>query len=123
MDYKIPGTEIIIEKGTAVVIPALGLQRDPKYYPEPNTFRPERFFSENAKSFADQPYMPFGDGPRNCIGMRLGKMQVKIGLLMMLQKNSFHLPDGAKPELDISPQQIAMTPSDGVKLKVTVREQ
>lgn len=120
-DYRIPGTQTIIEKGTAVIIPLLGLQRDPKFYPEPNAFRPERFFKENAKSFTEQPYIPFGEGPRNCIGLRLGKLQVKVGLMLMLQKNSFFLQSDAKPELDISPKIFVMGATTGIHLKIKPR--
>lgn len=62
--YKVPGSNYTMEKGTAVIIPVLGIQRDPKYYPKPDEFIPERFSPENTKSFEQMPYMPFGDGPR-----------------------------------------------------------
>ncbi|XP_031625573.1 probable cytochrome P450 6d5, partial [Contarinia nasturtii] len=83
-DYKIPNTNKIIEKGTEMFIPIFGLQRDEKYYEEPNKFDPDRFNEENSvgKNQSNRPYYPFGDGPRNCIGMRLGKMQTKVGLVM-----------------------------------------
>lgn len=70
-DYKVPGTDITIEKGTSIFIPAFALQRDEKYYPEPEKFDPERFSNENKsqKTFNEMPYLPFGDGPRNCIGL------------------------------------------------------
>lgn len=71
-----PGTDIVLEKGTSVFIPAFSLQRDEIYWPDPTKFDPMRFSSENKnrKTFAEMPYLPFGDGPRNCIGLRLGKM-------------------------------------------------
>lgn len=120
-EYQIPGTNTIIEKGTGVIIPVLGLQRDPKYYPEPLAFQPERFFKENSKTFAEQPYMPFGEGPRNCIGLRLGKLQVKVGLMLMLQKSNFALQSDSKSELEISPLQFVMAAMEGINLKVSVR--
>lgn len=122
-EYQIPGTNTIIEKGTAIIIPVLGLQRDPKFYPNPNNFEPERFLKENAsnKSFAEMPYMPFGEGPRVCIGLRLGKIQVKVGLLLMLQKNTFHLPENAPRELQISPKAFVMSSVDGINLKIKTR--
>ncbi|KAL3280432.1 hypothetical protein HHI36_017914 [Cryptolaemus montrouzieri] len=42
-DYKLPGTDLIIEKGVRIVIPVYGIQRDPDYYPNPEIFDPERF--------------------------------------------------------------------------------
>lgn len=65
-DYKIPGTDIIIEKDTPVYIPLLGLQNDEKYFPEPEKFIPERH-QENPNG-PGLLHIPFGSGPRACIG-------------------------------------------------------
>lgn len=72
-NYIIPGTDKIVEKGIEVFIPVMALQRDEKYYKNPNEFNPDRFNDENpaGKDQINQPYLPFGDGPRNCIGMLL----------------------------------------------------
>lgn len=67
-DYKLPDMEVQISKGTAVVISVLGLHHDPEYFPDPDVFDPERF-SEGKKSLIKSfSYLPFGDGPRACIG-------------------------------------------------------
>lgn len=67
-NYKIPETDVIIEKGTFVYIPMFGLHYDPKYFPEPHKYDPERFNDENKKNIPPYSYIPFGEGPRNCIG-------------------------------------------------------
>ncbi|CAG2056479.1 unnamed protein product [Timema podura] len=85
-DYKIPGTNIVLEKGTSVFIPLLGFHNDPKYFPNPKEFNPERFTLENRKSIPNYAYMPFGEGPRKCIGMRFGLITVKTGLVHLLSK-------------------------------------
>lgn len=73
-----------VEKGKALIIPIYGIQMDPKYFPEPDKFEPERFSDENKDSIVPGTYMPFGIGPRNCIGKR-------IELYANLNKrNSFH---------------------------------
>jgi cytochrome P450 family 6 len=51
-----------------VFIPVYAIQRDPDIYPDPDTFDPERFEEENIKQRSSSFYLPFGDGPRNCIG-------------------------------------------------------
>jgi cytochrome P450 family 6 len=67
-DYKIPGTDVVLEKGMPTVIPVLALHHDPKYYPEPERFDPDRF-NENEKAKRHHfVYLPFGEGPRICIG-------------------------------------------------------
>lgn len=67
-DYKIPGTEIILEKGTFVMVSNYGIHRDPAFYPQPSKFDPERFSKENRSKIPFVAYMPFGEGPRICIG-------------------------------------------------------
>lgn len=120
--YKVPGTDYVMEKGTAIIIPVLGLQRDPKYYPNPDKFIPERFNSQNVKPFDEMPYMPFGDGPRVCIGLRLGKLQAKVGLILMLQNYNYHLTDNTRMgELKMSAKTFVLTPIDGVNLRMTPR--
>lgn len=64
-DYKIPETNVIIEKDTSVLVTLLGLHFDEKYFPEPFAFRPERF---KEKFHAPFSYLPFGEGSRSCIG-------------------------------------------------------
>lgn len=68
-DYQIPGTNVIIEKGLSVLIPAVALQRDPEYFVDPQLFDPERFNEDNKYKIKDFTYIPFGDGPRICIGV------------------------------------------------------
>ena len=66
--YTFSGTKVRIPKGTRIFIPAYAIQRDPQIYPDPETFDPERFNEENIKQRHPSFYIPFGDGPRNCIG-------------------------------------------------------
>lgn len=51
-----------------VYISTLGLHRDPDYYPNPYKWDPDRFSEENKKNRHQNVYLPFGQGPRNCIG-------------------------------------------------------
>ncbi|XP_012232386.2 cytochrome P450 6k1 isoform X3 [Linepithema humile] len=84
-DYTFPGTNISIEKGTPVYVALRGLHSDPKYHPDPKRFDPERFSDEKKDEIAPCTFMPFGDGPRNCIGMRLGVLQTAVGLITILR--------------------------------------
>lgn len=89
--YTIPGTDITIEKGTPVTIPVLGLQMDPDYFPDPEKFIPERFNAENKSKIKDFTYLPFGEGPRMCLGLRFGIMQSKAGLATLIKSYRFTL--------------------------------
>lgn len=66
--YEVPGTGVIIEKGTKVQIPVWGIHMDPEYYPEPEKFNPENFSPENKCKRPEMTFLPFGEGPRMCIG-------------------------------------------------------
>lgn len=65
--YPVPGSKFTIEKGTAIVISLLGLHRDGQYFPDPEKYNPDRFTDEH-RAFDEDMFMPFGSGPRNCVG-------------------------------------------------------
>uniref|UniRef100_A0A2K6LWI5 Cytochrome P450 3A n=1 Tax=Rhinopithecus bieti TaxID=61621 RepID=A0A2K6LWI5_RHIBE len=86
-DVEING--IFIPKGVVVMIPSYALHHDPKYWPEPEKFLPERFSKKNKGNIDPYIYTPFGNGPRNCIGMRFALMNMKLALIRVLQNFSF----------------------------------
>lgn len=113
---------MIIEKGTVVFIPVYALQHDKQFYHQPEKFIPERFCDENNKTFIEMPYMPFGEGPRNCIGLRMGKMQTKVGLIAMLQKFRFELTkERMNRKMEFSPKSFLIAPIGGIGVKVFQR--
>lgn len=74
-----------IEKGDQVCIPIFSLQRDPKYFPKPEEFRPQRFEKPPLRG----TYAPFGDGPRMCIGKRFAMVQIKMVMAKLLDRYRF----------------------------------
>lgn len=74
-EYTIPGTDVTIEKGTRVIVPIMGIQHDPDIYPEPEKFNPDRFNAAEREKRDRYAYIPFGEGPRICIGKFL---QLKV---------------------------------------------
>ncbi len=69
-EYHVPNSRHVIPKGSAVWVNSIGIHYDEKYYPNPYVFDPERFSPEEISKRPNNVYLPFGDGPRNCIGMR-----------------------------------------------------
>lgn len=124
-DYTLPKTaddspeeHIVLERGTKVYIPVRAIHYDPKIYPEPHEFRPERFDPAACLQRHPTAFLGFGDGPRNCIGLRFGRMQVKVGLIQLLSNFQFSLPANESNELIIGSKNFLMLPSEGVRLQV-----
>ena len=68
-DHTFADTKISIKKGTDIFIPVYAIHHDENIYPNPEKFDPERFDEKVAGTRHSMNYLPFGDGPRNCIGM------------------------------------------------------
>jgi cytochrome P450 family 6 len=121
-EYRVPGSEFVIEKGTPMIISTFGIQRDPEFFPDPQIFDPDRFSDENIHKIQQFSYLPFGAGPRVCIGQRFGKLTTRLGLFLLLQRFNFSFSDETVRELRFSPKQFVLTLMDDIHLKVVPRE-
>ncbi|XP_055588836.1 probable cytochrome P450 6a13 [Uranotaenia lowii] len=99
-DYHVPEMNVTIEKGTRVMLPFHAFHNDPANYPEPERFDPDRFTPETMASWHPLQFMPFGYGARNCIGMRFGMMQIRLGMAYLLKNFRFML----SPKTSVPPQ-------------------
>lgn len=70
-DYRVEGTKFVIKKGQMVFIPANAIQNDPEIYPNPSVYDPDRFTPEEEAKRSQYSFLPFGQGPRNCIGCKV----------------------------------------------------
>ncbi|XP_033155124.1 probable cytochrome P450 6a20 [Drosophila mauritiana] len=118
-NYQHTNPKYNIEKGTGVVIPTLAIQHDPEFYPEPEKFIPERFDEDQVQQRPPCTFLPFGDGPRNCIGLRFGRMQVIIGMALLIHnfKFEFH-PTKTVVPLEYRTDDILLSAKGGIHLKV-----
>nr|XP_029730817.1 probable cytochrome P450 6g2 isoform X2 [Aedes albopictus] len=85
--YKLePFHDFVVPNKMPVLVPIYAIHRDPKYFPDPLRFNPERFSKENIDSIVPCSYMPFGVGPRTCLGSHFGTLQIKVAIVRLLSR-------------------------------------
>ncbi|XP_077426639.1 cytochrome P450 4V2-like isoform X2 [Vanacampus margaritifer] len=117
-DTKING--FTVPSGTNALIMTYSLHRDPRYFPEPEEFRPERFLSENLAGRPPYAYIPFSAGLRNCIGQRFAIMEEKVVLSSILRK--FNVKTSQSRE-ELSPTAgLILRPECGIWIQLEKRD-
>ena len=101
---------------------ASGIMMDERYFPEPRKFNPEHFSTENKAKRHPYAFLGFGLGPRNCIGMRLALLQLKICLTRMVY--NYRLSPGEKMPavLEVDPTKVNSDAKGGIWAKVQKRD-
>lgn len=118
-DYDCTEAEMVMRKGLMILIPIYAIHNDPDIYEQPDEFRPERFSAEEITKRPIGSFLPFGLGPRNCIGMRFGMMEVRIGLVMLLKYFKFATCDRTPPmPIQFCLKKKILSPIDGVVLNI-----
>ncbi|XP_058453557.1 cytochrome P450 6A1-like [Malaya genurostris] len=116
--YKVPGTNHILEQGSTMIVPVYGIHHDAEYYPDPERYDPDRFSPAQFSQRNPYCFLPFGEGPRNCIGMRFGLMQARVGLAYLLKDFRFTLSGKTSVPLKIIPNSPVLTSEGGLWLNV-----
>ncbi|KAI1308001.1 Cytochrome P450 3A11 [Halotydeus destructor] len=92
-DYKLPGSDVILPKGTDVQMAVWTVHHDADNYDEPERFNPDRFLPENKDKIKPYTYLPFGSGQRNCVGMRFASLEAKLLIADMVKRFRFSPTD------------------------------
>ncbi|XP_076040661.1 cytochrome P450 6k1-like isoform X2 [Oratosquilla oratoria] len=115
-EYTLPGTDVKIEKGTVITINAWGVNRDPRIWEDPDDFKPERFLPENKTPEQSFAFQSFGQGPRNCIGMRFALLETKLALAHLVLNLNLRLAPGHEDPLELVFSPNIMKAKGGINL-------
>jgi cytochrome P450 len=110
--YRIP-------KGSQLLMAQWVVQRDPRFWPEPERFNPSRWDDQSTKNLPRCAYFPFGDGPRICIGISFAMMEAVLLLSAIAQRFRLELVPGQTLRLVPS---VTLRPRDGIKMIVRERK-
>ncbi len=113
-DVEIGGYQI--PAGTKITLPQFRLHTDPRFWDDPEAFRPERWLEDGNRP--DYAYFPFGGGPRHCIGMRFAMMELKHIVPMIAQRVAFDLQSDPDPALAAG---VTLRPRNPIEMRVRHR--
>ncbi|MFN8445951.1 MAG: cytochrome P450 [Caldilineaceae bacterium] len=115
-DIELAGQKIA--KGTPITISTYNMHHDPKLFPDPERFDPDRFSPENEAKIPRYAYLPFGGGPRVCIGNSFAMMEARLILLTVLQRFQLSLAPREKVQAE---QLFTLRPKSGLKMVIQAR--
>jgi cytochrome P450 len=115
-DTEIAG--VPIKAGTQIIIPIYAIHRHRRHWANPDDFEPDRFASKNEAEIPRYQYMPFGAGPRICIGMAFAMIEGIAILAALARAATFAVTPGHDPE-PIS--RVTLRPAGGMPLIVNLR--
>jgi cytochrome P450 len=109
-----------IRRGELVVLPIYAIHRRPDYFPHPEEFNPDRFGAANEKRLPRYAYMPFGAGPRICIGNHFAMMEGHLLLATLAQHVIFEVASETSVEPEPN-KTITIRPNHPIKIRVVRR--
>jgi cytochrome P450 len=108
--------DLDIPRGATVIVFIYGSHHSPRYWNNPESFDPERFAKANEKLHTPFTYLPFGAGPRGCIGGNYAMLQILMILSVLVRKYDFRLAPGQT----IAPRpMVILRPKHGIRMSFT----
>ncbi|KAJ8728456.1 hypothetical protein PYW08_016841 [Mythimna loreyi] len=115
--------DLVIRKGETVLISPWSFHRDPKFFPEPTKFDPDRFSPENRDKIIPFTYIPFGIGPRNCIGSRFALCEIKVMAYLLLREMEVYPYEQTCFPPELTKDDLNLTLKGGSWVRIRVRPQ
>lgn len=114
---------VVLNPGDVIFISINGIHLDAQYYPNPEKFDPERFSDINKGNIVPYTFLPFGIGPRNCIGSRFAILETKIIFFYILSKFSIVVTEKTQIPLVLDKNKINIQGKNGMWVGLERREQ
>ncbi|XP_065054595.1 cytochrome P450 3A24-like [Rhopilema esculentum] len=112
--YKIP-------RDTTISVPIFVIHHSEQFWKDPEKFDPERFSPERKGDIIPYTFLPFGHGPRNCVGMRFALIEAKLTLITLLKKFRFVKTKETEPQPLKLTFGVTMSPANGINIRVIQR--
>ncbi|CAG4983798.1 unnamed protein product [Parnassius apollo] len=117
--YQIPDNDMIIDKKITVTVPIEAIHKDPQHYEEPHVFNPDRFLEINDVSRHPFAFLPFGAGPRKCIGEHLAMTIIRKVTMAILKKYKIKVTEKTPPQLPVTDHNFMKIIKSEIWLKFT----
>ncbi|KAL6423973.1 hypothetical protein ACFW04_009718 [Cataglyphis niger] len=111
----------ILPKGADVVLALGKVHRNKKYWPNPLVFDPDRFLPERLENSQSYYYMPFSNGPRNCIGMKYAMISIKVILATLIRTFVFKVDESIGIDKIKLKLEVLLSPLEPLKVKIEKR--
>ncbi|XP_050684344.1 cytochrome P450 9e2-like isoform X2 [Leptidea sinapis] len=124
--YELPppregGKPYTMKPGDLLLCTVNSIHMDPKYFPDPKAFNPDRFLEENKHKIKPFTFLPFGAGPRNCIGIRFAMMELKVLLFHLVANFEIQKCEKTQDPAELAPLDLIIAAKGGSWVKFVPR--
>ena len=121
-DYKLPNTDLVVEKGMRVRLNNVGICSDSEIYPKPEEWNPENFLKENRANRNPYSFMAFSLGPRNCLAMRFAMFEMKVAIYHVVSNFKILRTAKTRTNVQVDPKHILGAAKGGLWIKFEERK-
>ncbi|XP_076375887.1 cytochrome P450 9e2-like [Megalopta genalis] len=113
------GLSVLMKPGMDVYIPIVPVHHDPEYWNDPDVFDPDRFSEERKEDIEKMTFLPYGEGPRMCVGMKIAMLFIKTCLASLLNNYKIEMSPKTTVPLKWSKYHFLSEPITGIWVKVS----